>query len=184
MKKAIFLDRDGVVNKARVIFGKPHPPRSIEEVVIINGVSKAVIELQAKNFEIVVVTNQPDIARKETSQEKVEEINMHIRDKTGIDKFYICPHDDKDDCGCRKPKAGLILRAATDLNLDLNQSYLVGDRWKDIAAGQLAGCECYYIDESYTEVKPKLPYTKVKSLEEASWIILNKLKYSPRPICK
>jgi D-glycero-D-manno-heptose 1,7-bisphosphate phosphatase len=175
LKKAIFLDRDGVINKAIVVNGKPYSPRSVEEVEIIAGVAQSILELKNAGFEIIVVTNQPDIARKKTTTEKIQEIHDFIKKETGVNNFYLCPHDNSDTCLCRKPKAGLITRAADDLEVDLSQSYLIGDRWKDITAGQLAGCECFFIEENYLEKKPNMPYTRVKSLREASWKILNKI---------
>ena len=177
MKKAVFLDRDGVVNKALVVNGKPYSPRLVEEVEIIPGVAQSVLELNKAGFEIVVITNQPDIARKKITTEIIKEIHDFIKKETGITDFYFCPHDDIDYCQCRKPKAGLITQAASDLKIDLNQSYLVGDRWKDITAGQVAGCKCFFIDENYSENKPNMPYTQVESLKEATWKILNKISY-------
>ncbi len=177
MKKAVFLDRDGVVNKALVVNGKPYSPRLVEEVEIIPGVVQSVFELKNAGFEVIVVTNQPDIARKKITVEIIKEIHDFIRKETGIIDFYFCPHDDIDNCQCRKPKVGLITQAAIDLKINLNQSYLVGDRWKDITAGQLAGCKCFFIDEDYSESKPSMPYTQVESLKEATWKILNKISY-------
>jgi D-glycero-D-manno-heptose 1,7-bisphosphate phosphatase len=173
LKRAVFLDRDGVVNKALVVNGKPYSPRSVEEVEIITGVAQSVFELKKAGFEIIVVTNQPDIARKKVTTEVIKEIHDFIRNETGITEFYFCPHDDIDYCQCRKPKVGLITKAAIDLKIHLNQSYLVGDRWKDITAGQASGCKCFFIDENYSENKPSMPYTQVESLKEATWKILN-----------
>jgi D-glycero-D-manno-heptose 1,7-bisphosphate phosphatase len=177
LDRAVFLDRDGVVNKALVVNGKPHSPSSVEEVEIIPGVAQSVFELKNAGFEVIVVTNQPDIARKKITIEIIQEIHDFIKIETGINRFYFCPHDDIDYCQCRKPKVGLITQAASDLKIDLNQSYLVGDRWKDITAGQIAGCKCFFIDEDYSENKPKMPYTEVNSLKEATWKILNKISY-------
>ena len=177
MKKAVFLDRDGVVNKALVVNGKPYSPRLVEEVEIIPGVAQSVLELKKEGFEIIVITNQPDIARKKVTTEIIKEIHDFIKKETGITEFYFCPHDDIDSCKCRKPKDGLITQAATDLKIDLNQSFLVGDRWKDITAGQIAGCKCFFINENYSENMPSMPYTEVKSLKDATWKILNKKSY-------
>ena len=167
MKKAIFLDRDGVVNKAFVREGKPFPPMNLDSVHILDGVCESIIKLRQAGYEIVVVTNQPDIARKKIEFKKVQEIHKYISEKTQIRNYYICPHDDIDNCECRKPKIGLLLSAAYDLNLDLEKSIVIGDRWRDIQAGQQAGCKCFFIDYSYRERRPIKPYIKVSSLEDA-----------------
>jgi len=137
-------------------------------VKIIAGVLDGVELLREKGYEIVVVTNQPDVTRKITTKYEVERINQFLGDKIGINYFYTCFHDDEDNCDCRKPKNGLLKLAATDLSLDLNSSIMVGDRWRDIAAGQSAGCVCYFIDYSYSEEKPREPYFSVSSLIEAA----------------
>ena len=172
MKRAIFLDRDGVINRAFVIDGKPQPAKSIAELEILPGVVEAIAALFAANFEVVVVTNQPDVARKTLSKNSVENIQVHLQNLLGINHFYTCFHDDADDCECRKPKPGLLLRAAADLNINLSESFMVGDRWRDVAAGQTIGCNSYFIDYSYTEKKPTQPYFKVSSLTEAVQMIL------------
>ena len=167
MSKAVFLDRDGVVNKAFVVNGLPKPPRTIREVEILPGVQRAVSILRQLNFEIVIVTNQPDAARGLVTVESVVEINDYLKLELGIAHVYTCFHDDTDECNCRKPQPGLILRAAKDLAIDLSASSLVGDRWRDISAGQAAGCETYFIDNLYSEEQPRKPYTTVSSLLEA-----------------
>ena len=172
LKKAVFLDRDGVVNKAKIINGKPYPPKSKSEVEIFDDVISSVNRLKSKGFEIVVITNQPDIARKKTKLTTVLEIHEYIREKSTISNFFICPHDDVDECECRKPKIGLLVQAAQEFNIDLNGSHLVGDRWKDIKAGQDAGCTCYFINNQYSEKYPHLPYFEVKSLSDATNIII------------
>ena len=172
MKKAIFLDRDGVINKTVLVNGIPKPPDTITEVKILAGVTQALKLLEDAKFEIVVVTNQPDVARGFVTQEFVEETNKYLEQKLGIKHFYICYHDDHHKCECRKPNPGLLLRAARDLDLDLSTSFMVGDRWRDVAAGQAAGCQCYFIDYGYTEKSPISPYTQVYSLFQAVQNIL------------
>ena len=172
MKKAVFLDRDGVINRAFVIDGVPRPPKLLKNVEVLTGVVDALTLLSASSFEIVVVTNQPDVARGGVSQESVEAINSILSQKLGIKHFYTCFHDDQDRCGCRKPNPGLLIKAARDLNLDLEKSVMVGDRWRDIAAGQAAKCQCFFIDYGYLEKGPILPFTKVSSLIEATTLIL------------
>jgi D-glycero-D-manno-heptose 1,7-bisphosphate phosphatase len=176
LNRAIFLDRDGVINKSIVVDGKPHPPSSVNELIIFEEVEICVSELKKIGFEIVVVTNQPDISRGKTSFETVNEINNLIRKKTKINNFYICPHDELDNCPCRKPRIGLIRQAASELNIDLQGSYMVGDRWRDIEAGQDAGCKCFFINFKYLEKLPSPPFIEVGSLTEATRIIIEDYK--------
>lgn len=167
MKRAAFLDRDGVLNASITNDGIPVPPRSVEEVVILEGVEESVKLLKLYDFLPVVISNQPDVARGMTSITSVNEINAHIGNKLDIQHFYVCFHDDKDLCVCRKPLPGLIYESALHLDLSISNSFLVGDRWRDIEAGQRAGCKTFFINNSYSETQPKKPFTRVSSLLEA-----------------
>jgi D-glycero-D-manno-heptose 1,7-bisphosphate phosphatase len=167
VKRAAFLDRDGVINKTILVEGAPRPPKSVEEVSILNGASEAITLLKKHNYLPVVITNQPDIARGSIEISTVTEINQLIGNSLGIENFYMCIHDDSDLCACRKPLTGLIDLAALELNLNVPNSFLVGDRWRDIEAGQKAGCNNFFIDYSYSEREPKKPFTRVSSLLEA-----------------
>lgn len=169
--RAVFLDRDGVVNLALNRDGRPHSPRKVKDLVILEGVKEAVSILHENGFVTVVVTNQPDISRGHLSFELLSEFHRLISVETGLQNFYVCHHDDKEGCECRKPSIGLIREAARDLDLDIYKSFMVGDRWKDIEAGQRAGCRCFFIDYKYSERRPTPPYHTVTSLLEASKII-------------
>ncbi len=171
MKRAAFLDRDGVLNASIMNQGIPVPPRSLDEVVMLDGVEESVKLLKSFDFLPVVISNQPDVARGITSILSVNEINAHIGGKLDIQHFYVCFHDNKDLCECRKPLPGLIYNAAIQLGLSISNSFLVGDRWRDIEAGQRAGCETFFIDYSYSETQPKKPFTRVSSLLEAVEIV-------------
>lgn len=175
MKRAVFLDRDGVVNRAFVRNGAPTPPRTLEEVEILYGVKESIMLLKQHDFEVVIVTNQPDAARGLVTRDSITQINELLKLHLGIIHFYTCFHDDSDKCECRKPEPGLILKAAQDLGIDLANSSMIGDRWRDIAAGQSAGCECFFIDYKYMEKSPTPPFTRVSSLIEATRMILEKL---------
>jgi len=172
MKRAVFLDRDGVLNRTVLVDGVPNPPSTLKEVEILTGVIEAIRILKDHDFVPVVVTNQPDVARGITTQSQVEAINEHIGVVTGIKHFYTCFHDDADLCNCRKPAPGLIHLACQDLQLSVSESFLVGDRWRDISAGQLAGCQAFFIDYSYSERRPKMPFRRVSSLLEASHLMI------------
>lgn len=171
MNSGVFLDRDGVINKIILREGRPHSPRNINQLKILDGVFEAVKLLQNLGHRIVVITNQPEISRGLITEDLIIKMHNKIREETGIKNFYFCPHDDFHSCECRKPKTGMLLRAATELDLDLNQSYLVGDRWKDIQAGQKVGCKCFFIDNNYDEPRPISPFYPVESLYQAAILI-------------
>lgn len=172
MRRAVFLDRDGVLNRARVRNGKPYPPSSIDEVEIFPDARAALERLQAVGFLIIVVTNQPDVAAGKQRREVVEAINGYLCDYLPIDVVKVCYHLDEQGCECRKPKPGMLLQSASELGIDLAQSYLIGDRWRDVAAAQAVGCQAYFIDWGYSEKRPSEPYVAVKSLREAADQIL------------
>ena len=172
MRRAVFLDRDGVINRAVVRDGKPYPPISLVELEILPGVHEALQKLHDANYILVVVTNQPDVARGTTKREDVELINNFLASQLPIDDFKTCYHDSRDKCGCRKPLPGALLEAAHDYDIDLSKSFMVGDRWRDVEAGAAAGCKTFFINYRYAEQKPDKPDFIVSSLLEAKKIIL------------
>jgi len=172
VSRAAFLDRDGVINRSKWIDGVPKPPSGISDLEVLAGVTEAIELLKVHNYVPVVITNQPDVARGTLSQSTLNKINEYIGEITGIKHFYSCIHDDSDKCCCRKPAPGLILKSSRDLNLDIAKSFLVGDRWRDIAAGQAVGCPTFFINYSYPEKEPEMPYTQVSSLLEAVQIMI------------
>lgn len=156
MRRAIFLDRDGVINRAIVREGKPYPPHSLAELELAPGVDD-LSRLKDLGFLLVVVTNQPDVARGKQTQAAVEEIHGYIATRVPVDSFRICYHDDAENCSCRKPKPGLLTEAADEYGIDLSGSYMVGDRWRDVDAGAAAGCKTIWIDYGYRERGPTAP---------------------------
>ena len=172
MNRAVFLDRDGVINRTNVREGMPYPPKSLKDLEILPGVPQALSALRNAGFLLIVVTIQPDVARGVISREAVEEINRHLAGRLAIDEFRTCYHDNKDGCDCRKPQSGALLAAAKQHHIDLKSSYMVGDRWKDIEAGRRAGCKTIFIDYGYKEQQPEAVDHRVSSLLEASQIIL------------
>jgi D-glycero-D-manno-heptose 1,7-bisphosphate phosphatase len=170
--RAAFLDRDGVLNEVRVEHGVPHPPNSADDLVVLPGVADACRRLRRGGFLLVVVTNQPDVARGTQSLGTVNEINDTLRQVLPLDAIYVCPHDDKDACNCRKPAPGLLLAAAAELEIDLALSTMIGDRWRDIEAGRRAGCATVHIDRDYAERRPTAADLTVRSLPEAvPWLL-------------
>jgi len=176
MNRAVFLDRDGVINRAYVRGGRPYPPISLAEIEILPGVAKALAALREAGFLLIVVTNQPDVARGTMPREIVEEINKYLSAHLAIDEFYTCFHDNSDGCNCRKPLPGALLAAAKKYDIDLGKSYMVGDRWRDIEVGQQAGCKTLFIDYGYAEKQPESVDYRIKSLAEAAQIILGEIK--------
>ena len=176
MRRAVFLDRDGVINRAAVRDGKPYPPANLSEMEILPGVPEALALLHEAGFLLVVVTNQPDVARGTTPMAVVEEINQHLAGCLPLDEFRTCYHDSGDGCDCRKPLPGALLTAASQHDIDLQSSYMIGDRWRDTEAGQRAGCQTIFIDYGYAEKQPESINHRVGSLAEAAQIILGKMK--------
>jgi len=174
VRKAVFLDRDGVINQAIIKNGKPYPPSSISELKIITGVKEALEDLREAGFLLIVVTNQPDVARGATDKLLVETINNTLISQLPLDDVFVCYHDDNDKCDCRKPLPGLILQASSKYNIDLNNSFMIGDRWRDIDAGKNASCKTMWINAGYDERQPESPDFEVLSLKEAANIILKK----------
>lgn len=171
-KRAVFLDRDGVLNRALVRDGRPFPPRRPQDLEILPGVSEACASLRKAGFVLVVVTNQPDVARGTLSAEVLSALHEELVSRIPIDAVLWCPHDDDDGCSCRKPSPGLLLEAAERFSLDLRSSVMVGDRWRDVEAGERAGCRTVFVDAGYTEQRPEGPDLTVTSLAEAvPWIM-------------
>ena len=174
-RPAVFLDRDGVINECRVLDGKPYPPRSVGEFVILPGVAEACRRLKAAGFLLIVATNQPDVGRGDLEQGVVERIHAHMRRELPLDRVEVCYHPGRglSECDCRKPQPGMLRRAATELNIDLHASWMVGDRWRDIDCGHAAGCRTVFIDYGYDEPLKQQPDFRTTSLLEAAEVILN-----------
>jgi len=153
-KKAIFLDRDGVLN--HVVFRggnktKPIAPWNYEEFKLYPGLLKPLKKFKQMGYFLFVVTNQPDIAKGIISYSIVKTMNDEIQDKLPIDEIKICPHIDSDNCNCRKPKPGMIISLANKWEINLKHSFLIGDNWKDIESGKEAGCNTILIDKFYNK---------------------------------
>jgi D-glycero-D-manno-heptose 1,7-bisphosphate phosphatase len=174
MVKAVFLDRDGVINENIMRDGKPYAPRSLAEFRFLPGIVEATQRLKNAGFLIVVVTNQPDITNGFTPKSTMEAMHAEIRHRLALDDIMICPHIDADKCSCRKPKPGLIVEAAAKHRIDLSASFLIGDRWRDVLAGQAAGCRCtILIDHGFRQDQPCTPDWIVASPAEAAAFILS-----------
>ncbi len=181
-RRAVFLDRDGVINRAVVRDGTPHPPATLAELEILPDVPEALRDLKGHGFELFVITNQPDVARGTQTRDAVEGINRKLASTLPLDDIIVCYHSDQDNCSCRKPKPGMLLDAARKHNIDLTVSFMIGDRWRDVEAGKTAGCRTILINGGYQEKQSSQPPdARVGSLREAaSWIIHSASKGAAR----
>ena len=167
--KCVFFDRDGVINEVVFRDGKPCSPRNINEFKIINGVRETFEAIRGLGYKIVIFTNQPDISRGLMTSEELEKMHSIIEEVLNPDIVLYCPHDDLDNCECRKPKPGMLIKAAEEIGVDLNASFVIGDTWKDIEAGKSVGCTTILLNTSYN-LEVKSDY-RVENLEEALRII-------------
>ncbi len=173
VRQAVFLDRDGVLNRAILRDGRPYPPATLAEFQVLPDAPNALEALKDAGFLLIGVTNQPDVARGTQSRAVVEAINAALLAALPLREILVCYHDDRDGCDCRKPRPGLLLQAAARHAIDLRSSFMIGDRWKDIETGRRAGCATVLIDHGYAEVVPASPPdSTVRSLSEAAaWIL-------------
>tara|TARA_B100001250_G_C19474946_1_gene646163 strand:+ start:174 stop:692 length:519 start_codon:yes stop_codon:yes gene_type:complete len=171
MKKAIFLDRDGVLNNVNINNGKPFSPSSFKDFKLLPNVKSTIKKFKLLNYLCIVITNQPDISRGKISKNEVIKMNNFLKKQIEIDDLFVCYHDDDDKCECRKPKPGLLFFAKKKWGIDFEKSYLIGDREKDIFAGNLAGCKTIFIDNDYGEKKPSSQNFTITSLEQSLKII-------------
>jgi D-glycero-D-manno-heptose 1,7-bisphosphate phosphatase len=166
-KRAIFLDRDGVLIKAPKYKKKPHSIRKFKDIKILKNVKKSLSILREK-FLLIMITNQPDVSRKKIKKKTVIRINQFLKKILELNDVYVCYHDDIDLCECRKPKPGMILKAKKKWKINLKKSYLIGDRNSDIEAGKRAGCKNFFINYDYNENLPKKKNCiYIKTLSEA-----------------
>ena len=169
MYRGIFFDRDGVINKVILKGGKPFSPRKFSEFEILPEVEETLNILKKKGFINIIVTNQPDVARKLIEVEELNKMHAMLKLLLTIDEIMVCPHDDIDKCNCRKPKPGMLYDAARKYNINLKESYIVGDTWKDIEAGKKANCKTIIIDMPYNK-GVKSDY-RVKNIKDVLKII-------------
>ena len=148
-KKAVFLDRDGVINENRIDYVK-----NTNELKIFDFVGSAITELKSMGFLVVVVTNQSAINRGLTTEKLVNEIHDEIQKylknyETVIDRFYFCPHKPNEKCNCRKPRPGLLEKAILEIGIEPNKSWMIGDNDSDIIAGIEVGCQTIKLDNNF-----------------------------------
>jgi len=173
---AVFLDRDGVINRAIIKNGKPHPPTGLADLEILPGVAEALAILHRAGFLLIVVTNQPDVARGTQTREAVNAIHTYLMKTLPLDGIKVCWGTGTDSSDCYKPKPGMLLEAAGEHGIDLAGSFMVGDRWRDIGAGKAAGTFTIFIDYGYQEPLLDKPDAIVHSLADAATIILRRMR--------
>lgn len=151
MTRAIFFDRDGVINRVVFRAGRPCSPRSACQFALLNDARESLRRSRANGFLNIVVTNQPDISRGLMEAAELEAMHRRIRETLAVDDIVVCPHDDADRCDCRKPRPGMLLAAARKWDIDLKMSFMIGDQSKDVEAGRAAGCLAILIDSPYNQ---------------------------------
>ena len=175
MKRAVFLDRDGVLNLPVVRSGKPFPPQTLAEFQLFPEVPEACALLRDAGFLLVVVTNQPDVGRGTQSLEVLETMHRHLQEILALDRVEVstAADDDAPDARRRKPAPGMVLDAAAALDIDPARSYFIGDRWRDMDCGHAAGCITIFIDRGYSETLRKPPHHYAGNLLDAAQLILS-----------
>ncbi len=169
-RRAVFLDRDGVINRPVVRDGLPYPPDTVEEFDIYEDVAGGCRQLKAAGFLLVVATNQPDVGRGTQSREQVEAIHATMQAALPeIDRIEVSydPGGDGAAAPRRKPAPGMLLDAADALGIVLSESFMVGDRWRDVNCGHAAGCRTVFVDRGYAEKLRQAPDWTVQSFAEA-----------------
>jgi len=173
LNRAVFLDRDGVLNPGVTRDGRPWAPFSLAELAILPGVPEALARLRAAGFQLIVVTNQPDVARGNATKAGVESIHGYMRQHLPLDDIFVCYHDDQDACCCRKPLPGMIYAAAFPREIVLGRSFMIGDRWRDIGAGKAAGCRTVLVNAMVEKIRIEPDIELADLPAAASWILAN-----------
>ena len=176
VRRAVFLDRDGVLTRPVVIDGRPRAPWSLDEFEVLPEALDALPDLKRAGFQLIVVTNQPDVARGWLEREVVETMHKRLMELLPLDEIQTCFEIDQPRSRCYKPAPGMLFDAARSRAVDLSASYMVGDRWRDVGAGHAAGCTTIFIDYGYAERRPDTPDYVVESVKQASDLILRLTK--------
>lgn len=173
-KRAVFLDRDGVIVRSNIRDGRPFAPTTLDDFFILPESENVFDSLSSAGYTLIVVTNQPDVGNGLVERSVVEEMNRLLAQALPISMIKVCYHSQTESCSCRKPKPGMLLEAAKELDIDLKKSFMIGDRWSDVEAGQAAGCRSIFLNRNYNEKNAELPDHVSDSLIEAVEFILNK----------
>lgn len=140
MKRAVFIERDAILNEVRT--GPKHqvPPLTLEEFKINQQAKDPLLKLKGAGFVLVATTNQPGLSRGYQSRRELDRMHEVLRRSFPLDDLMVCPHDETDHCPCRKPRPGLLIEAAFKWHLNLDHSFVISDKWQDAEAARTAGC--------------------------------------------
>ena len=168
-RRAVFLDRDGVLSRVDVVAGKGYAPRQYSRFQLLPGVRASVARLRQASYLVIVATNQPDIGNGHVDAREVAAMHAKLTAATGVDAIFMCPHRQDAGCDCRKPRDGMLRRAAAEFDIRLRDSWMIGDRWSDVVAGRRAGCRTAFIERDYNETFPAgiVPRVVARSLPAA-----------------
>jgi D-glycero-D-manno-heptose 1,7-bisphosphate phosphatase len=170
MRRAVFFDRDGVLNLVRLTDGRPKAPLSLVDFEIDGAAPGAVQAVRDAGFFTFVATNQPELATGELAPATLDAMHAQLSASMPFHAIYVCPHRDADGCACHKPRPGLLERAREEWDLDLTRSYLIGDRWRDIGAGAAVGCETVLLSRPYSgDCQPTYAATDIN--DAVTWIL-------------
>jgi D-glycero-D-manno-heptose 1,7-bisphosphate phosphatase len=175
-RRAVFLDRDGVLNRSKVYDGKTFAPRCLDDFELMPDALSATKTLHDAGLLLIVVTNQPDVANGLIPKATVDAMHDRLCAALPIHAVKVCFHNEDDHCLCRKPKPGMLQAAGMEMDIDFAKSFMVGDRWKDVAAGRSQGCYTILIGRAYSEPLSELPDARVGSLLEAAKLILSQIQ--------
>jgi D-glycero-D-manno-heptose 1,7-bisphosphate phosphatase len=140
MKQAVFIERDGVLNAAKVEKQQQVTPLTLEEFRLYEDAAPLLRSLKAAGLLLIVTTNQPGLSRGYQSRRELDRMHERLRKVFPLDDILVCPHDETDRCPCRKPKPGLLTEAAFKWHLNLDRSFVISDKWQDAEAARIAGC--------------------------------------------
>lgn len=172
MRRAVFMDRDGVLNRVVMRAGNPSSPRSLAEFAVVGGAAAVLRTLRRAGYLLIVATNQPEVARRLQEPALVEEMHRRLRAALPLDDIRVCWHDERHRCGCRKPEPGLLLQAAAEWEIELSRSYMIGDRLKDIDAGRRAGCRTILLSRPYNRGdESRADYCAASLRDACAWIL-------------
>ncbi|MBI3893745.1 MAG: HAD-IIIA family hydrolase [Candidatus Wallbacteria bacterium] len=174
MRRAVFIDRDGVLTRTPVRGGKPHAPETLEEFEILPEARGALQALADLGFLLIVATNQPNVGRGKQPREVVEKMHDMLRAELPLDDVFVCYDADEAASACYKPKPGMLLEAAGKHGINLAASYMVGDRWRDVGCGRAAGCFTVFIDRGYAERLTVAPDATCADVAEAAALIVRR----------